>query len=280
MSRIKNTNLTIFNDSTDLSFKLSNFKDQADITISESKYLYLGFRKSIHSIYIDYSSKTSINGSLSIEKWNGSAWTGVDFQDNANHFEQSGFIFTDDMEDEAKTTINSQEMFFWRISTTSATDSVIKLRYINVIFNDFDDLKAQEPEIERYYPLDPSDDSEIESFTLSMIAARNEILKRINQSGKKKYNGTTVKSINQWDILDVNELRLASTYYSLYKVFSNIVDNKDNNYAEIAKNYMSKFERAFNLFANDLLTLDTDDDGKVDESERTQSQLKTYKIER
>lgn len=280
MSRIKNTNLTIYNDSTDLTYKLSSFKNTSAITISDSKYLYIGFRKPIHTIYIDYTSKTALNGSVVLEKYNGSTWVGVDFQDDTEAFEKSGAILTDELDTEAKTTINSQELYWWRVSTDNATDSVITLRYINLVFNDFNDLYAQEPEIERYYPLDPSDDSEIQSFTLAMIAARNEILKRINQAGNKKYNGTIVKRINQWDILDINELRLASTYYSLYKIFSNIVDNQDNNYAEIARNYYSKFEKAFNLFANDLLTLDEDDDGKVDDTERVHSQLKVMKIKR
>ena len=281
MSRIKNTNLTIFNDSNEYTFELSNFKDTQEITVSDSKFLYIGFRKPIHTILIDWVEKTSQTGNLVLEKWISGAWASQEAQDDTNNLNKSGFIFTDENENEEKTTVESNELYWWRISTDSATDSVLTLRYVNILFNDFEDLLAQEPMVEQYYPEDPNNDyAKIKSFTLSMIAARNEILKRINQSGNKKYNGTNVRRIDQWDIFDINELRLASTYYSLHKILMNIVDNNNNNFKELADNYYGKFENAFDLFSNDLLTLDLDDDGEIDDSERVESTLTSVRITR
>lgn len=281
MSRIKTTNLTLHNDSTDYTFELSNFKDTQAIALSSSNFLYIGFRKPIHTIFIDHKETTSQTGDMKLEKYISGQWTEQEFQDDTNNLNQSGFILTDESENEEKTTINSEELYWWRISFDSETASNITLRYINLIFNDFNDLLAQEPMVEQYYPEDPENDyAKIKSFTLSMIAARNEILKRINQSGNKKYNGTQVRRIDQWDIFDINELRLASAYYSLHKIFMNIVDNNNNNFKEIAESYYQKFETAFDLFSNDLLTLDRDDDGEIDTEERTLSTLNSVRIQK
>ena len=137
MSRIKNTNLTLHNDSNNYTFELSNFKDTQALTLSDSNFLYIGFRKPIHTIYIDHQETSSQTGNLKLEKYVSGSWATQEFQDDTNNLNKSGFIYTDENENEGKTTINNEELFWWRISFDSETASNITLRYIVLCYVPF-----------------------------------------------------------------------------------------------------------------------------------------------
>ncbi len=141
------------------------------------------------------------------------------------------------------------------------------IRYINLVFNSLDDLLAEEPDVERFYPLNPSNDVEIPTHLLSQIAARDEIIKKINQSGRLKYNGTDCLLINQFDILDVEELKDAAKYYCLYKIYFNLNDQSEDIYKEKANDYLGKYQQAFKIFHNGKLTIDSDNDGVGDNAD-------------
>lgn len=277
MSRINNNNLKIYLNTVDVSNDLSVVSGEKALVLGAASYLYLGYKKPVHSVYVDVAVANANSTIMIVEKFNGT-WDVVDRQDDTFGLKKSGFIFTDDFDNEVKTTYQGQEMYWIRISMLSNTLS-LSLRYLNLVLNSFEDLKAEESDIEVFYPVNNLTNEDIKTFIGSQIAARDEILGRLNQGGKFKYNGSEYSLLTQWDLFNVNELRRASKFYCLHKIFLNRFDEKNDAYMKKAEHYFSLFDESFNLFKG-LFTSDSNDDGKLDSSEIVDSKASSYRIPR
>jgi hypothetical protein len=132
------------------------------------------------------------------------------------------------------------------------------LRLLDLVFSSEDDLVVVARDINRLYP------SLMDSHVLALIDAKNYIVRKINNSGQYKYNGTDVKTFNQWDFLDIADVRDASTYYALYSIYNDLQDASGDVYREKADIYLNKFNNAFQVFRETILKLDINDNGKVD----------------
>lgn len=278
MSRINNSNLVVYKDTTDLSNLLSVFKGVLTSTLLNTSHIYLGYRKPIHTIYIDLQNGNTNTSILVVEKWNGTEWVVIDRQDDTFGLNKSGFIFTDDFATESKTTYQSKEMYWVRLSVMTTTTS-ISLRYINLVLNNHEDLFNEEPDIELYYPVDSETNVEIKTFLASLISSKEAIINKLNQAGKYKYNGVSVSLLTVWDFLNINELRNASKYYTLYKIFVARMDNKDGIDKDKSVIYLELFNQSWNEFKG-LLTIDSDDDGKVNTDETAASIPKSIRMRR
>jgi hypothetical protein len=84
-------------------------------------------------------------------------------------------------------------------------------------------------------------------------------------SKTKSAFGYLPENINPWDLLDMGEIRQASTFLTLSKIFHNLSDSVEDYYAEKGKYYFNQFQDMFKLLA---ITVDNNDDGYVDDNER------------
>lgn len=272
--QIKDKILTIYkNESDNLTKGLYKVDGLETLLLTTNDFLYIGYKKPISQLFIELETANTNNSILTIEKYNG-AWTEVDGWDETEGFKQSGFILLDSFDNETKTTIASEEMYWIRISL-DVNSSSMSVRLINLIFSNLEDLLNDEPDIKKYYPAD------LDSHIFSFVAAREYILRKINNAGKYKYKESTkeISQINQFDLFDINELREASNYYSLYKIFMNISDASDDIYSTKAQAYFNKFKASYKVFEGSMLSIDLDDSGSESEAEKSAS-IQTTKLRR
>jgi hypothetical protein len=130
-----------------------------------------------------------------------------------------------------------------------------------LIFADDNSVLAVEPSLidPDFYPSGQT------SYILQHIAAKNFIMSRLKSKGYIKYGPDGTENITEWDILDIYEMRQAACYYAVAQIYFNFSDNTEDQYWAKYKNYEDKFEEAFGL---GRLTIDINDDGKVDEPEK------------
>ena len=246
---------------TKQAFKWRN--DNFSLTITTSDYIYLGFKKQLWQFYFDIQTANTNTSVISAEKYDGSSWVSVDLFDETEGLTKSGHIFLD-KEHGGKAEGGDQNIYI-RLKVDSDT-SAVTFRGIGLTFCSMDDLLNEEPNAERFYPRDFS------SHIKSMEAATTWLVRKINTSGKYKYDGTTVSQFTRYDLLNINELREPCAAYALHKIMSNRADGDENdNYRIKAQEYLEKAREAFKGWSNAMLSLDLDDDGILDDEEVTAS---------
>jgi hypothetical protein len=278
LSRLNNKNLVVYKDTTNLSNILSVFKGVVNGTLLATSHIYIGYRKPIHTLYFDLQDGNTNTSIPVIEKWNGTAWEIIDRQDDTFGLSKSGFVFTDDFATEQKTTYQSKEMYWIRYSVIGDT-TAISLRYINLVFSNLEDLTATDENIELYYPVDPTTNLDIKTFLNHQIGATEFILSKLNQAGKYKYNGIDISLLTQWDLNDINELRPAHKALVLAFVYRSKIDNQDGSDKVKYDIYMAEFNSQFDIFKG-LLTIDSNDDGKIDTAEKQASISSSFRFNR
>ena len=190
-----------------------------------------------------------------------------DLRDRTFDLSQSGFIEWDrNIDDEAVTTINSKEQYWYEL-TVDADASQIVFNGINLVLSDDVMLQDYESQINdgKWYPSGKA------SFIGFHQGARNEIIQHLRNQGKKTINGTETKDLTIFDLLDSTQLQVASTYLALSKIFFNFSDGIDDKYTQKYLGYKSNYEAAMNVF---FLSIDDNDDGKIDNEESPGIQYK------
>lgn len=283
MSRLalKNNNLTITDGTNDFTYTLSNYDNSQSITPSDDSYVYFGYKKPNHTLYVDIVTGNTEDNLILIEKYNGSSWETVDRIDNTNGLKESGFIYLEDFENEAVTTINGDELYWIRMSYVNANINAITFRWINLVFCDEKDLQEIDSNAKRYYPVEYNENGiayEVETLLLSLIAGRNRVLSFINRFGKRKYvnNGVEARMFNQWDLHDIDEVRDATKEFAMAYNYENSTEGDD----EMRKKANQALDRGYNIlnrFENGyLLQLDTNDDGILNNEEKTSSVTSSF----
>lgn len=266
MLKIKNK-LTILHDNnssfSDYSTEALDFdRDTFTIDLNQSEdYLYIGFYKPINIFYVELGTANTNAGTFTGEFYNGTTWAGLSgFYDESASFTRSGFIQWDrNQTNEAKTTVNSTELYWYRFRP-SVTHSSTVVNGLNIVFADDNDMKREYFEIDRFRPSGES------SHILTHVAARDHIIQYLRNSGHFKESVGTgkAKDITAFDLLDIGQIKLAATYLAISKIFSAIQDSEDDIYNQKSSHYMSLYNSAIKTF---YLDLDMDDDGIQDEEE-------------
>jgi len=220
--------------------------------------LYIGLYKPFNQLYLEVETSPLNGGSLSFSYYNGASFVALNVLDDTKDLDRSGFLSWEKPDDWKSTSINN-EVKFW-VKINYSVDDTFNLKGLNIVFSDDNDLKAEVRKIDRYLA---SGDS---SFIAYHVASKNEIIQSIRNSGNVTTNINGVKhQFTPWDILKPDEIRQASKFLTLHKIFFDASDNvKDKSYQR-SKDYHSEFGKAFKLFYK---TFDKDDDGKVDNNER------------
>ena len=246
---------------TDHSADAQDFKrDSFQITMTTDDFIYIGYRKSINAVYVAMEVVNTITSSLSVEYYGDSLWTALEVSDDTKAFTRDGFITWDRVSDAANVTVAGQELCWIRIATDDAI-SAVTFRAINLVLSDDNDICTEVPALidACFYPSGQS------SHLLQHVASKNYIMGRLRSLGYIKSTSTGEQNINEWDILDIYELRQASMYFTIAQIYLNLADDPDDQYWSKYREYDKKFEE---MFALGRLRVDLDDDGVVDDVEK------------
>lgn len=248
-------------------------RDTTDFILSDSDYVYIGFNKPINSFFVQLTAFNTNAAELSLDYYNGSTWTPVQgFLDDSKALSRSGFITWDrNQANEAMTVVSTTELYWYRISTNAILEEVT-LQTITGLFSDDQDLMIEIPEITTAYM--PSKTSHFNAH----LAARNDIIQALRNQGNRTLNHSSGedKDLTFWDILEIEQLKQASVYLALSKIFFNLSDQIDDKLSERTSFYYNKFEKAFKLA---FLSIDKDDNGLKDTDEEL-PEVKSLRVTR
>ncbi len=141
--------------------------------------------------------------------------------------------------------------------------SLASLKGVNVVYSDDNDIRGEVRSIDDYLA---SGDTTFISYHL---AARDEIVQTLRNGGNSKVSADTSLAIknlqmNKWDVLDKGEIKQASKYLCLSKIFFDASKNVEDKSYERFKDYEGMYGAAFKLF---YMSLDSNDDGNIDDVE-------------
>jgi len=212
--------------------------------VAATDKIYIGLYKKFNSMYVEIS--TPSISAITI-KTNSNILT---TSDDTKSFSRSGFIQWDKPTNWAVETINGISAYW--LELTSDLDIAPVFSGINIVFSDDNDLMQESRGISR--DLAKGDTS----FIAYHVSARNEIIQTLRNGGNTKFVDNLIKNITKWDILDIGEIRQASKYLTLSKIYFDIsVNNEDKSYLKF-RDYKSMFSRAFKLW---IMSIDQNDDG-------------------
>lgn len=259
-----NEKLTILHDIsgafTDISNSLLDYT-RGVVSISyttATDCIYIGFEKPINQIYVELDTVASTNSELELKYYNGSGFVDVSgLFDDTKSFERSGFIrWERELAGNVASEINGETRFWYQVKLS--TDLNVSLKGINIVFSDDQDLKREVFEIMEMLPNGEA------SHILTHVAARDEIIQRLNNSGKQKFVDNTGADLSSFDLLDISQVKLASTFLALSKIYFVISDEIDDKYERKFEFYKTQADSIIN---NMRIDIDIDDDGEKDVGE-------------
>ena len=270
-----------YTDYTEESFDFSRDHFTLPIQATPSvDYLYIGRRKQFNALYIeidnDYRNLVATSLTAQYYKDSDSTWTSLPlYVEDTKAFNRSGFIKwelpetsdTDSTSLWGDVAVNSVTRYWIRIAVGANVTSTTKIRGINIVFADDNDLKSEDYGILNYRPKD-EDGTQSQSHILSHVAAKEAILDKLNRDGKIKTDAESGSLVNldEWDLLNVNQIRQAAKYKALSKIYFESSDNKEDVYWAKYEKYESMFEQAYQLY---ILSLDQNDDGEESAAEQS-----------
>jgi len=116
---IKFDNLSTVQDFSD---EAENYiRDTFEIYQESTEVFYVGYRKPFNSFFTELSQVSSTVEPLTVEYWNGTAYTAVPgLSDKTRGYSRSGFVdFSREITDWAKNTVDSVELYWVRVSASS-----------------------------------------------------------------------------------------------------------------------------------------------------------------
>lgn len=247
---------------TDFSADAQDFKrDSFDLTLTTDDFIYIGFRKPINALYAELAIANTVTSSLTLEYFTeDSVWSNLELSDDTRAFTRSGFLSWARPENSAKTTVAGQELHWVRISSNDDI-GLTSFQALNLVFSDDNNILDDEPDLvqECFYPQGQT------SHILTHLAAKNYIMGRLKTLGYINHTANGEENITEWDVLDIYELRLSSSYYTIAQIYFRLSDSVDDQYWVKYQTYIQRYEEAFNLGA---LRIDQNDDGQVNPDEK------------
>lgn len=235
-------------------------RDPFTITPLTTDFIYVGFNKIFNALYFLLNTPNVTASSLSVEYYSESGWSALDVSDDTRAFTRSGFVTWERPNNAAELTVSGITACWIRIAPNDNL-SATTFQAINLVFSDDNDISSEIPGLldSCFYQAGQT------SHILQHVAAKNYIMGRLRSVGYIKYDANGEANINEWDVLDIYELRQASTYYAISQIYFNLSDTPDDQYWAKYREYDQKFEEAFAL---GRLRIDLDDDGQVDPVEK------------
>lgn len=256
--------LKILKNTTDVSLLLENYiSDGYSSSFSTTDYFYVGYYKPINALYFELTTQNQTN-SLITEYWNGSSWVVISTKDKTFGLKKSGFVTWErNIDDIALKTVEGSELFWYRFKISTNNIATLALKGINLVFSDDNDLKESYPDIMEYIPENST------SFIAYHQSARNHILTYLRNKGKTIKGKNAYKMLDQYDLHNFEEVRQASKYKTLAMIFYNESDQLDDKWYQKAKDFDRLYGESISM---DFLSLDENDDGKIESSEQQKIQ--------
>lgn len=245
--------------------------------VAAEDYLYVGFEKKFNNFFIAMNIPVVATNTLAAEYWNGSAWVSLTILDESKGMNQSGFIKWNRPKDNQgnhiweATTINSIELFWIRFKPSADHDVGTKVQGLNILFSNDNDLIAERSNIvSKFAPTVGN----VKTWLYKTEAAKKDIVQRLRNEGNRKWNyndnnpqGTLrFKDVNAFDLHDISQVRQASKYLVLSKIFKQELSDRENDkYFLIGLQFEQLYKDALQ---NTFFSLDTDDDGEDDSNEQ------------
>jgi hypothetical protein len=256
--------LTIFHNSIDISREQSRYEFLSNAIDFNDGELHIGYYKPIHSLYLNFTNNNAIRN-LSLQYYNGTSFDDVtNLKDLTFGLTKSGFVeWGINQVTEKKTTLNSKEMFWYKLNIDVLDE--ITFKGISVLFSDDYDLIAAYPTIFNHLPEDQT------SFVRFHEEARKDIVKDLRRTGivinGRPTDFKTRKQLDEFDLLDKDEVREASKLFTLSKIFGWLSDNPNDKYENLSNRYAANAAEAL----TPLITIDQNDDGLKSNSEAAQT---------
>jgi len=260
--------LIVFHDNnsvfSDKSFEANDYTRDPftlDLVAAED-FLYIGLFKRFNAIYIELKTVNQTANTFTAEFNDGTNWVALaQFKDDSQGFTRSGFLtWTRAQTNWAANEVNSETLFWIRLKPSVDHEATTDIQGLNTVFADDNDLNGEFEGVDQFLS-----DGKI-SFINYHQSARNHIIQMIRNRGKLKTNTSNlITNISKWDILDKDEIKEAAKHRVLSQIFFNKSDNTEDKWYQQYNDYNGFYNKAFDVF---FLTLDKNDDGKVDDSER------------
>lgn len=233
------------------------------LAATASHYLYVGFDKPFKAFYAELSTKSVAASVLSAAYYNEvtASWVNVAISDDTKAFTRSGFVqISGETTDWGKTTINTVEKYYLRLTVSVALTAGTAFSGINIVYSDDNDLKEEFYGIDRLLPTSAT------SFILAHVASRNQIIQELSNKGKLKYDETNGwQGLTPFDLLDIYEIRLASTFLTIAKILFDASDDPEGNLIKKAQRYENMYS---SMLQSMSATIDADNNGVVTEDEK------------
>ncbi len=230
-------------------FLRDNFALSFDVDTS----LFIGLYKPFSQVYFDLNSYFEDSEEITF-LINGQT---IIVDDGTRNFTRGGFVEFGKPDDWAKETINGKELYFVELKFNNALATFIDFKAINLLFSEDNDINQEEANLDRLLAKGDT------NFNRYHLAARNEIVQTYRNGGNYKKvtqddKSEQIENITQWDIIDIGDIKQASKYLTLAKLYDDLSENVDDKSAIKSRRYMDKYGKAFDLFFN---RLDLNDDG-------------------
>lgn len=252
----------------DYTLKMDSFTNESKNIEFDIGDVYIGYYKPIRNVYVEMVSR-AFEDVLSLQYWNGSEYVDLpDLEDKTFGLVESGLISWGEAV-QVKTTVEGREAYWLKLNTT--TPAEIEINGINLVLSNDKDLSFV-PNLKDH--LAPTSSS----FIAFHEEARNMIIQYLRNSGKKinGYEDIFLKQVDQFDLLDINELKQASKYLALHLIFDDLSKSNDDQYFAKAERFWSSYESSLN---DRLLSIDVNNNGIKDDIENLTPQFIRLKRE-
>lgn len=235
-------------------------RDSFNITLTTDDFIYVGYKKVINALYFQLEQLNTVSSSLAVEYYSDAGWSQLEVSDDTRAFSRSGFMTWARPSNAANLTVGGKELCWIRIASNDNI-SLVEFQAINLVFSDDNDICTEAPALvdECFYQQGAT------SHILQHVAAKNHIMSSLRKVGYVKSTDNGEQNINEWDVLDVYELRQASMYYAIGQIYFNLADSTEDQYWAKYKEYEDKFDEAFSL---GRIRIDLNDDGQVNSDEK------------
>lgn len=214
--------LTIeYNDNT-LSDSLCDFgRDTETLTLLDSEYIYISHTCNIKYLFVALTEHNENQGNIVVESKKNDTWEVINALDDTKTFNRDGFItFTESVRE-------------IRISVTNAT-SELTFKTINILLSDDNDL------IREYNPISNKEFKlGSDNFNLIHESVKEAIVQELRAR-------TGLSNLTGFDLVEIQEVRLAATNYALSKIFDSVSDNKDDRWSDMSQQRFTKYTHYMN----------------------------------
>ncbi len=233
--------------------------------------IYVGLYKPFNSLYVELNEVPVSPTGLTFRYSTDSGFQSLEVNDDTKGFERSGF-WTWDRQSIQETWVESDVnglSMFWVEIELATTPYDLSLKGVNIVFSDDYCMQVKSPFVMDKLPKNDT------SFIRYHVAARDEIVQILRNGGYIKMPtgvedlffepSNNRENITKWDLLDREEVKEAATFRAMSMVYFNESRNVQDKEYNLYRDYQGKFGQSFKLF---YLSLDINDDGKVDTNEK------------